>query len=539
MIVLDTPWRARFVDTSTISYSGMKDNLTKALTYIDKRVEFELKKTSDTLKRWGNAGMEAALRNRMGDNVFEAKFEELSVKKAQLTADRKKCLLFEDEAGLWTYSGLAHRLASASHDVVEIAYKAPSSSSLAFSNPPKHKDRPYQEKALESLLEASDKGPCGVELSTGAGKSTVIRNVVKHFGLKSVIMAPSTSIARQLYDDLVYHFGAKRVGLYGDGKKEFDKLIVVGIDDSLTRVAEGTPAWEALSSAKVFVADESHLCPADTLAKVCLGLVKDAPYRFFFSATQLRADGLGLVLDAITGKIVMHKDLKELVDEGYLSRPIFKMVQVRTNSNYSSFDINQMTRKHLYYNRVVIETAADIANKFVSVMKRPVLILVEELEQFQKILPHLKHAVGFAHGPLTAATKSYVPEAHQKQKPKELVEAFNRGEFPILVGTSCISTGTDIQAACAVLYLQGGKSEIKVRQAIGRGTRGGTKGTLRNLLSGDLKEDFILVDFDVVDPDMTDSDLARFAPHRHALERAKIYEEIYPHVENINKMNVL
>jgi hypothetical protein len=66
----------------------------------------------------------------------------------------------------------------------------------------------------------------------------------------------------------------------------------------------GTPAWEKLSKAQVFIADESHMTPAKTLQEVCFGLLKHAPYRFFFSATQMRGDGLGLLLEGIVGKIV-------------------------------------------------------------------------------------------------------------------------------------------------------------------------------------------------------------------------------------------
>ncbi len=533
MIVLNSPTTARL-----IGYESKKTQLTKALTYIDKRVDFELKKTTKTLEKW-ETKISGVMRNKLGDAAYEARIEEMKARNAELTAARKKCLLFEDAEGLWTHSGLAHRIAKAGKDKIEIAYKLPESASYAWKNLPRHTDRPYQEEAFQKLLEASQRGPCGVELATGAGKSTIIRNLVQHLGMRTVVMAPSTSIARQLYDDLVYHLGINLVGLYGDGKKEYSKEVVVGIDDSLTRVKPGSDDWTALSSAQVFIADESHLCPADSLAKVCLTLNKDAPYRFFFSATQMRNDGLDLVLDGITGKIVMHKDVKELVDEGYLSRPFFKMVKVRTNSTYRSPDANLMTRKHFYYNRVVYETAAKLANQFVEKMKRPVVILVEELEQFQRILPHLKHPCRFAHGPLTKATKEFVPEQYQKDKPTELVEAFNRGDFPILIGTSCISTGTDIQVAMAEIYLQGGKSPIKVRQGVGRETRGGTKGFVKNPMTGEQKVDCVHVDFDVVDPDMEGKDLMNFIPHRHAMARAKMYESIYGPVAEVDMLSVL
>lgn len=563
MILLECPTIARLVSPTEKGkrYEDLKASLTKALTYIDKRVDFELKKTGDTLKRW-EGKQSGVMRNRLGDEAYEERIAQMRARVEELTAQRKKCLLFEDERGLWTHSGLAHRIAKAAKDRIKISYGASSSNPYAWAHPPRYKDRPYQVEAYRKLLDACGEGPCGVELATGAGKSTIIRNLVQHLGLRTIVMAPSTSIARQLYDDLVYHLGDRLVGLYGDGKKDV-KQVTVGIDDSLTRVAPGSDDWKLLSSAEVFVADESHLCPAESLAKVCFGLAAAAPYRFFFSATQMRNDGLDLVLDGITGQIVMHKDVKELVDDGYLARPFFKMVKVRTNSTYDSPDANRMTRTHLYYNRVVYETAAKLANQFVSVMKRPVVILVEELEQFKRLLPHLKHPARFAHGPLTTETREQIPCHKDKPckysepesedvkprlqdacvyhgaKPKELVEAFNRGDFPILVGTSCISTGTDIQVAEAAIYLQGGKSEIKVRQGVGRETRGGLKGTVFNLQTGAQKVDCVHVDFDVIDPDADQNDLVTFVPHRHARARAKMYDKIYGPVQEVDMLHVL
>ncbi len=497
VVVLDTPTRARLV-----GYSHRKDELEKTLSYVDKKVEFELGRFKRSEYYW---------KQRLGEEAYQAKL-------SALKTERKKCLLQEDQGNLYAPSGLAHSIAVKYQDKVQRNYGLPEFGSLPWAKLPEHQDRPYQVEAHDHLIAAMPDGPCGVELATGAGKSTIIRNVLKTIGLGAVVMAPSKSIAGQLYDDLAHHFGKRYVGLVGDGKKEFNRLIVVGIDDSLSRVEPGSPAWKALSAKPVFIADESHLCPAASLAKVCYGLMAGAPYRMFFSATQMRNDGLDLVLDGITGRIVMRKNVRELVDEGYLAKPVFRVVRCTSNSSYDSSDAVLMTRKHLYYNRVVNEIAADLANKFVEHMRRPVVILVEEVEQFAQLLQHLKHPARFAHGPLTKENKASVPAEFHDDKPKELVEAFNRGEFPILVGTSCIATGTDIKVAEAGIYLMGGKSEIKLKQGVGRETRGGPRGTVMNPWTGRQKLDCVHVDFDVSNMDILS---------RHAAARAEVYADIY------------
>jgi superfamily II DNA or RNA helicase len=524
-IILDEPTVARLQ-----GFEPLEATLKKALTYTDERVAFELTKTTRSLKNF-TGKLRFKLQDSWGQEKYDAVIAEMEAKKAQLTAERKKCLLFKDAAGLWTYSGLAHRLARAGNAVVNRRYALPEAELIPYANDPRFKDRFYQVEAQEALLAAAGEGPVGIELPTGAGKSTVIRNLLHSLALGAVVMAPSTSIALQLFDDLTYYFGKRYVGLYGDGKKQYDKLFVVAIDDSLSKVEEGSPAWDAFRTKSVFIADESHLTPATSLQKVCFGLLKYAPYRFFVSATQMRNDGLDMVLDGITGRIVYRKTARELIDAGFLAKPVFKMVNVLSYSRIRSEDPNRMTREHLYYNPIVNRVAGDLANKFVEQMRRPVVILVEELEQFRELLPHLRGRVKFAHAPLDKAKKELVPEAFWADKHTDLVKAFNAGALDVLVGTSCIATGTDIQVAEAGIYLMGGKSEIKLKQGVGRETRGGFAGTVMNPWTGTQKLNCIHVDFDVRP---FGEDAEGFSPHRHADMRRAVYKSIYDPASEID-----
>jgi superfamily II DNA or RNA helicase len=474
------------------------DEVNRHLQYHDKRVDFEIKKCKDS-KPW--------FVKKYGEEAFQQKLDDLKAK-------RIKTLLFKNEDGTyWTYSGISKYLADKMRDQHLNQVQYPEPKAIPWSKEPDKIPRPYQKEIVEKLIEIRHGA---VEVGTGLGKSFCALLLAKHFGLKTVIMTPSKNICNQMYDEFIKHFGKKYVGKYGDGKKEFSKLFVVAIDDSLSRVEVGTEAWDALSAASVFIADESHLTAAATLAKVCFGLMANSPYRYFFSGTQFRNDGLDLLLHAITGGIVFKMTVQEGVDHDppYLAKPMFRMIKMKSRVNYYSDDQNKMTRAHLYYNNDVIKTAASVANQMVEELGRPVVILIEELEQFTKLLPYLKHKVGFAHALCSKDNMDKIPPEYRKSDPTALVEAFNRHEFPILIGTSCISIGTDIQDARALIYLQGGKSEIQVRQAIGRATR---------LCDG--KTDCFILDFDVSECETT---------HRHAYARREIYQEIYPGLEEMS-----
>lgn len=500
------------------------------LHYKDKKVQYELNRLKHS--QW--------MKKKLGEEKWTEEIE-------RLKGERVKSLLFQDDHGLWTYSGLIKPLArNLQAGIGETRYAVPAPQLLPWHEKLPFDLHPYQTEALAALLAEVNageaiEGPRGVEMGTGLGKSAIIFHLIKALGLRTMVMAPNVSVARQLYEGeggkggLKAAFGAKYVGLYGDTKKETDKLITVGIAGSLTRVEPGTAAWNYFRGCNVFIADESHLCPAATLSKVCFGLMAPAQYRFFFSATQLRTDGLDLLLDAITGPIVYRKSVKEGIDEGYLAKISTIMVRLTSESNYRSRDVLEMTRQHLFYNAKVNRIAGLISNLRVD-QGKSVLVLVEELPQFAELLPYLKHEVRFAYG---GDGRSYTCPVHQKvSKPKsgfchcgqhlikapnpvpkeyqgqdnaDLVRDFNAGKFPILVGTSCISTGTDIKANGATVYLRGGTSEIEVMQgAIGRSTR------LHPPIG---KTSCEVIDFEVYNID----DLAR-----HAAIRAGYYGRVGP-----------
>lgn len=526
-ILLQTPVEARLQLTEQ-----QVDQVCQLLAYTDRRHDYELGRLRQTLRRWRGPAR-AYMVERYGEDGYKAEVDAKVKAIRELEQLRDRTALEEDDDGLRVASGLAQRVGKALGVIPLRGYELPEPRLLPWAKPPKFKDRPYQVEAVTALVNAASRGPCGIELPTGAGKSVVIRNLLKFYGLSACVMAPSKSIAYQLLDDLTQHFGSKYVGLFGDGKKQSDKLFVVGIDDSLSRVELGSTHWDNLSRKDVFIADESHLTPASTLQQVCVRLMARAPYRFFVSATQTRTDGLETVLEGITGPIVYRKTLRELVDAGYLARPTFKMARVKTTSSFRSGDPNQMVAQHLYYSDAVAKAAAQLINAFAD-MQRPVLVLVEELEQFRHVARFVNHPCRFAHGPLSAKTRALVPPEHHAADPTGLVDDFNAGKFPVLFGTSCVATGTDIKAAEAVIYLMGGISEIKVAQAVGRGTRGGPNGTtVLNPWTGAQKQGVVFVDFQVED-DAFDDDQDAFAPYRHARARAEVYRALYEDPEVID-----
>ncbi len=481
-------------------FEPRRAELVNLLAYTDKKAEWALRKFENS-RAWHTA--------QMGELAYKQRL-------AELRAATLCSLLFEDERGLWTYSGMKELLIETFGDPVTVGFQRPAPKLVPWAVPPEHEPRYYQVAAEKALLEV---GHAAVEIGTGLGKSFIILRLLKALGLKAIVMAPTSNIAEQLYDEISLRFGPSKVGFFGAGKKQFDKLFTVAIAASLTKVEPGSPAHKALSQAHVFIADESHMCPAATLQKICFGLAARASYRFFFSGTQMRSDGLDSVLDAITGPIVYRMTVQEGVDQGFLAKPLFRMCWVDSNVRdrdgnlFECGDANKMTRAHVLYNPDLQRKIAEIANKSVALMGRPTVILVDELEQLSYLIPHLRFEFRFAHGGVTKENRDKIPPEYHDSDPKQLVKEFNAGLFPILIGTSCIAMGTDIKAVKALLWDRAGKSEVELRQGVGRCTR---------LVPG--KEDCIFIDFGIRNVEMME---------RHSKARRTIVRAIYPSYSEI------
>lgn len=486
-------------------------NQTPTKVYLEDVDNKTLSKIKDYLSYTNTANQQKYLRfkkNRwfMSKHGEDAYNEELF----RLQKSVYQCLLKTDSKGIFTYSGLAADLAKNFNITLLNRIQYPEAKLLPWLNKPEFELRYYQQESVEKLL-AIKHG--NIEMATGLGKTAVIQRLIKELGLQTIVICPSTNIAEQIFTLIEHSFGSKYVGKMYDGAKEYKKLITIALPQTLSKLEPKSKEYQKLSKSNVLISDESHSDAAESFKKVCLELCKDIPYRFFLSATQMRNDGQDLLLKGIIGETVYRMTLKEGVDQGFLAKPIFKMVNVPIDTECYKTDPNDITRHCLYYNNNVIKTAALLANNFVKYNADQVLILIDEVEQFTRLLPYLEYEVGFAHGPLSE-NKSKVPEKFHESNPTSLVQRFNSKELPILVGTSCISTGTDIKTVKTLIYLMGGKSEIKVKQAIGRGTR---------LVPG--KTQCNIIDFNVYNNYVTNS---------HAEQRRAIYNSLYGPVEDIS-----
>jgi len=384
-----------------------------------------------------------------------------------LKADLKKCLVFEDEQGLYIRPGSIPYLTGLNIEVKNsIVYPKPKK--MPWFREPKFTLYPYQEESWKSLL-AEKHGH--VSLCTGAGKTKTIVKLCRETGFRTAIVAPSKSIFYELIEEFSHYFGKSRIGTFGDSKKKLDKQFTICISDSLCNVKEGTPEWDFFSSLESIHIDESHQWAADSMEKVCHGLFANVGYRWFYSGTQVRGDGGQTLLDSIIGKQVHELTTEDAVKGGFICPHRFNIVEMEsTDPNFQSQNALDLKRAHVLRNGNICAFIAKLCNGVVSMKNEQVLVLVEELLQISDLVKLLKVPYVIAHSETNK--ERLLSLGLEKVDVSESIEKFNKGEAKVLVGTSTVRTGCNLFPVNHCVNWVAGASEVATRQgAVGRSVR--------------------------------------------------------------------
>jgi len=447
--------------------------------------------------------------NRLSKNFY---FRNASPLKWKLECDLlceqiDQCLLFEEGPLRYMRPGSISYIEGLTLEVDDqIKYATPKK--IPWAKPLPFSLYNYQQESVDKLIEVKHGN---VDICTGGGKTAIILKICRELGLPAVIVTPSSSIFNEILKSAELYLGKGKVGAYGDGKKRLGKLITVAISKSLAMIKKDSPEYEFFSKTQVFLGDECHTLPAETLEAVCHGVLQDAPYRFFFSGSPTRADGAEKLLQSIIGKTVVRLTTKEAVEKGFVSPHDFRIVQIESsNPNFNSPDVLEQKREHFLRNKNICAFVAKLCNTMAS-RGEQVLVLTEELNQLAMLIPKLIVPVAIAHSEKNAARLAEL--GLEKVDPAESVKKFNKREAMVLVGTSCVSTGTNIYPMTHTVNWQGGSSEVKSKQgAVGRSVRLPQANPWAKLCGP--KDRCTIWDFNVI---------GQYVLERHLEERLKVY----------------
>ena len=244
--------------------------------------------------------------------------------------------------------------------------------------------RGYQDRAVNAAMGTSQ----GVIVApTGSGKTLAALELIRRRAQRAVILVHSQALARQWRKVIQKAFPGIHPGMIGDGEWYEGKEITVAIMQTLSSRPEAARAFA--SRIGLAVVDEAHHAPSGTFAEVIS--MFPGKYRYGFTATPKRGDGLGEVINRLIGDTVATIHPDEVEDLGGIvpARVLavdtgIRFPQVNTDSKTAWTDLMSLLAQNTDRNALIARIVIDISRQ------RQTLILTDRVahaEAMAKCIP--------------------------------------------------------------------------------------------------------------------------------------------------------
>jgi len=332
--------------------------------------------------------------------------------------------------------------------------------------------RDYQAEVVDSLA-SNDMGI--VEAATGSGKTVMMIAHIAKKAIPTLILVNTIELANQFTERLVQFTNLEKddVGLLGNGQKRL-RPITVCLLQTMVKLDEDTIEFINTQYPQILT-DETHIIAANTYYDALSRL--NAKHKYGFSATPKREDGLTPVLEFATGPKI-HVVPKEKLRHA-LVMPTYR--QVKTDYYFPLFDTSE-------FQNMITDIARDSERN---------AIILKELKKFPTqqvvILCGRAAQVMYLHSQIPGSEYllSQIPEltpafkpiykngkpagkAMKKKDREAVINRLNSKETRVIISTyGLFSTGIDVSGLEVLFIASPIKSEVKLKQSIGRVMRPG------------------------------------------------------------------
>lgn len=293
-----------------------------------------------------------------------------------------------------------------------------------------------------------------IEMPCGGGKTVMGIALAMTLAQPTLILVHTNDLLnqwlRELRDKAIV---PKGLGQWGGGKKVRGHVTVATIQ-TLTRMPAGD-LQELLSHFGCVILDECHHCPADTF----LGIMNLCParYRYGFTATRKRKDGLHFLMHDTIGPVVVHVDDGDLEKAGR-SQSV-RVREIRTTF-YTKHTADQWTQ---LLGVMVADTDRNslIINNVVESWKEGhfPLILSDRVGHCRHLCRELQK-----HGMNARLLVGEVP----KEQRNQIVDEARNNLVDAIVATKVADEGLDIPQLSCIHLTTPTANEGKLKQRIGR-----------------------------------------------------------------------
>ncbi|CAK7264224.1 Putative ATP-dependent helicase IRC3 [Sporothrix epigloea] len=360
--------------------------------------------------------------------------------------------------------------------------------SIASQELPKIQLRDYQEDCIQSVLTSLKAGQkrLGVSLATGAGKTVIFTQLLDRFepaspdANQTLILAHRRELVEQAARHCTRAYPEKTVEI------EMGSLHASGVADITVASVQSITSGDRMakfdpSRFKLVLVDEAHhiVAPGYMRTLKHFGLsdkdnlqLSGTPALVGVSATLSRFDGLAL--GAAIDEIVYHRDYLDMIDDGWLSNLIFTTVEstadlskVRSGGLGKDFQAGDLSRavNTEEVNNITVRTwlaKAAAPGTVTAPTRKSTLVFCVDLSHVSGLTRMFRQ-----HG----VDAQFVTGNTDKRERGARLEAFKRGDFPVLVNCGVFTEGTDIPSVDCVILARPTKSRNLLIQMIGRGMR--------------------------------------------------------------------
>lgn len=310
--------------------------------------------------------------------------------------------------------------------------------------------------------------------ATGAGKTELAVGMFEVNPLPTLFVVHRKTLAKQTAERFEKY--DHRVGFIGDSQmKNLDSNMIVTTIQSILKHESVNDIKKILSrTAQVFF-DEAHLIAA-TVAKGnwMVDLSNKLPNAFFrwgLTATPFMRDQYSnWLLAGTTGNVLHEVRSTELIEEGFLTPPIVKMVEAPK--------VHKCPQKwpDSYDHGIVLNTGRTKETiRQLQDVPKPCFVFTTQVSHGMILERAAKRAglpVHFLHGENTTTERN------------RSLKMLEEGTIDAIICTTIFDEGVDFPSLKSAILAGGGQSSIKTLQRIGRGLR----------LHKD-KNEFVVIDF--------------------------------------------
>ena len=325
--------------------------------------------------------------------------------------------------------------------------------------------RSYQEECLHSIHDHYKQGINRqlIHMATGAGKTVIFANLIAQKNCKTLVLAHTCELLDQAKEKINMINPELEVGIVNAGNKEYDHQVII----SSIQSARQPDTLEHLKKQQftLCIYDEAHRAGADSsrLVLSTLGFLSNSSEKLLaaFTATPFRNGSKGL--GAVFQKVVYRKSVKDLINLGYLCKPVG--IKIKTDLDLSSVqteDGDFKTESLASYMDTPQITQLIIDSYFEYASDRHTVAFCVNVDHAYNLANAFKR-----HGIAAEAIHGGTPSNERAA----LLERFKNGSIDVLTNCQILTEGVDIPLISCVLIARPTQSKGLYQQMAGRGLR--------------------------------------------------------------------